>query len=102
MQFVIESDGSIYPCDFYCLDDYKLGNIHEHDISQLIKSKVLYQFLKEEKRVSLLCNTCKFRGICNGNCKRQNICYFDDEFCALKEFMTLYEKHLHYIKNQYR
>lgn len=102
MQFVIESDGSVYPCDFYCLDSYKIGNMMEHDITQLIKSKILYQFVKEEKRISKLCQTCKFKGICNGNCKRQNICYFDDEFCALKEFMTLYEKQLHYIKNLYR
>lgn len=98
MQFVIESDGSVYPCDFYCLDSYKIGNILDNSISDLIKSKALYRFFKEEKRISLLCNTCKFKGICNGNCKRQNICYFDDEFCALKEFMTLYEKQLHLIK----
>ena len=27
MQNVIESDGSIYPCDFYALDQYQMGNI---------------------------------------------------------------------------
>lgn len=97
MQFVIESDGSVYPCDFFCFDKYKIGNILENSISELAKSKILYHFLKEEKRISSLCQTCKFKGICNGNCKRQNICYFDDKYCALKEFMTLYERYFHYL-----
>ena len=26
-QFVVEADGSTYPCDFYCTDDWYLGNI---------------------------------------------------------------------------
>lgn len=25
-QLVVESDGSVYPCDFYCLDEYRIGN----------------------------------------------------------------------------
>lgn len=27
MQYVVEADGSVYPCDFYMLDQYKLGNL---------------------------------------------------------------------------
>ena len=26
-QFVVEGDGSVYPCDFYCTDEWLLGNI---------------------------------------------------------------------------
>ena len=26
LQYVVEADGSVYPCDFYMLDHYKLGN----------------------------------------------------------------------------
>ena len=29
IQFVIEGDGGVYPCDFYVLDKYRLGNINE-------------------------------------------------------------------------
>ena len=26
-QYVVEADGSVYPCDFYMLDDWRLGNL---------------------------------------------------------------------------
>ena len=28
-QNVVEADGEVYPCDFYVLDEYKLGNLNE-------------------------------------------------------------------------
>ena len=27
-QFVVEGDGSVYPCDFYCTDEWYLDNIN--------------------------------------------------------------------------
>lgn len=94
MQFVIESDGSVYPCDFYCLDQYKVGNVLNDGIKELIRSPNLFQFLHEKKRMSDLCEVCRFKKICNGNCKRMNLCYFDEHYCALQEFMTKHEKDL--------
>ena len=29
MQNVIESDGSVYPCDFYAMDPWLMGNIRD-------------------------------------------------------------------------
>ena len=29
LQNVVESDGSVFPCDFYALDKYRLGNLNE-------------------------------------------------------------------------
>ena len=97
MQFVIESDGSVYPCDFYCLDQYKIGNIQNDSINDLIRSNVLHTFLKEPKRMSKKCETCRFLRICNGQCKRSNMSYFEDDYCALYEFMNKYEKELYSI-----
>ena len=31
-QFVVESDGSVYPCDFYALDEYRVGDIRNDDL----------------------------------------------------------------------
>jgi len=28
-QWVVEADGGVYPCDFYVLDEWKLGSVHE-------------------------------------------------------------------------
>ena len=37
-QFVFEADGSVYPCDFYVTDAWKLGNIHENELLELYES----------------------------------------------------------------
>ena len=35
VQNVVEADGSVYPCDFYMLDDYKLGNFNENRLDEI-------------------------------------------------------------------
>lgn len=87
-QMVIESNGDVYPCDFYVLDQYKIGNIHSNSLHELQKNTLLSNFLKEDKRMSVLCDNCKFKSICHGNCKRMNIVYFDDNnYCGYQDFL---------------
>ena len=31
----MEADGSVYPCDFYMLDQYKLGNLNTDTLAQI-------------------------------------------------------------------
>ncbi len=102
MQFVTEASGNVYPCDFYCLDQYCVGNFEKDSITDLLKSDRLKMFLKEEKRMCSLCKSCKFKGICNGQCKRMNQAYFNEDYCALYSFMSKYEKELTYIAQFYQ
>ena len=91
MQFVVESDGGIYPCDFYVLDQYKIGNIHEMEIDEIMKSQKAQSFLKEPHRTTPLCKTCRYYRLCRGQCRRQNICYFDEEYCGYQQFLKKHE-----------
>ena len=91
MQFVVESDGSVYPCDFYVLDEYKLGNLRDCSLADLSKSKILSGFLQGPRRSTKLCETCRYAQICHGQCKRLNICYFDEEFCGYQAFIQKHE-----------
>lgn len=38
-QWVIEADGSVYPCDFYVLDDWKLGNIRSNSFEEMNQAR---------------------------------------------------------------
>ena len=40
VQYVIEADGSVYPCDFYVLDDYRMGYIQEQTLRQLFEQDI--------------------------------------------------------------
>lgn len=34
-QHVVEADGEVYPCDFYVLDEYKLGNLSQVSFAEI-------------------------------------------------------------------
>lgn len=91
-QFVIESDGSVYPCDFYVLDKYKLGNINTDNYRDLLKHRILNEFISEPKRMSELCKSCRYQNLCHGNCKRMNVVLFDESMCGYQEFLSYTEK----------
>ena len=70
-QFVAESNGNIYPCDFYCTDEYLLGNIEETDFRTMAESETAVHFIRESLPVPERCKTCKLYPICRaGGCKR--------------------------------
>ncbi len=91
MQFIIESDGSVYPCDFYATDQYSLGNIKTDSLLEIAKSKVLKVFILEDRKKSVLCEHCRFKGICNGQCKRMSDCFFTDTYCGYQKILEKYE-----------
>ena len=89
-QFVIEANGNVYPCDFYVLDQYKIGNIIENSIDELYQSPIVKEFLSQEKRMCKDKEKCKYYTICQGNCKRLNITYFDDNgYCGYQDFLDM-------------
>ena len=34
--FVVEGDGSVYPCDFFVLDQWRMGKLGEHTLEELV------------------------------------------------------------------
>ncbi len=72
-QFVAEGNGNIYPCDFYCTDEWLLGNINEpsENFDTLAHCEKAIEFLRESLAVSDECKKCRYFGLCRGGgCKR--------------------------------
>lgn len=70
MNAVLESDGSMYPCDFYVLDEFKVGNINESSFEELFKSEAEMRFLRTSLAVDEKCKVCRYFKICRGGCRR--------------------------------
>lgn len=89
-QFVVEGDGSVYPCDFYCTDEWLLGNIKTNNFTELYNSKRAVEFIKESFIVSDECKECKYFALCRGGgCKRTRR---SDDYCkAYKKFFDAYD-----------
>lgn len=70
IQNVVEADGSVYPCDFYCLDQWKLGNIRTDSIEDMAKCEAAQKFLMEGGSGRGQCQECEYAPICRGGCRR--------------------------------
>ena len=70
LQFVVEADGDVYPCDFYCLDQYRLGAISE-GIPALAGSENGKSFLRDgAPALKEECRSCPALVYCRGGCRR--------------------------------
>lgn len=101
MQYVSEANGSIYPCDFYCLDQYHIGSWSNHDPKTAILSDVTKSFLKENTLPDV-CQACRYVAICHGQCKRQRVCFLDQTtgYCGIKAFLDEYGASMQTMANQ--
>ncbi|MFA9397325.1 MAG: anaerobic sulfatase maturase [Clostridiaceae bacterium] len=69
-EYVIEADGGVYPCDFYVLDKWCMGNIKDKSVEELFYSQAAQDFIKVSTNVDEKCRTCKWLNICRGGCRR--------------------------------
>lgn len=74
---VVEGDGSLYPCDFYVLDDWRLGKLGEKPLQEFAESEKAKAFLRWGAVKPEECAACPYGTICNGGCK--NDWYTDAE-----------------------
>lgn len=79
IHYVFEADGSAYPCDFYMLDEFCLGNINFNSFEELdIKRKEL-RFVEKSKKVDNDCKVCKWYQLCRGGCRRDRDDFASEE-----------------------
>lgn len=70
IQNIIEADGSVYPCDFYVLDDYCLGNLMEDSFETIYMRREASGFIEKSKNHDAACLQCRYFVLCRGGCNR--------------------------------
>ena len=87
-QLVIEADGSAYPCDFFCTDSHKLGNVAE-GINALMTSPAWQAFATRQRETPALCQSCRYRRFCGGGCPRmqREVYIAREDFCGYRAFL---------------
>ncbi|HHT80461.1 MAG TPA: radical SAM protein [Sphaerochaeta sp.] len=70
VQYVVESDGSIYPCDFFCDDDSYLGNVLADEFATLDAKRLEMRFIEDSPNSIDACASCQWKELCRGGCKR--------------------------------
>lgn len=91
-QLVIEGDGSIFPCDFYCVDHWSIGNITDMTFEQAMESPAMQRFIQTSIHDDEGCRQCTWYRFCRGGCRRDRDARSDgfaraNRYCeALKRF----------------
>lgn len=67
---VVEGDGSLYPCDFFVLDQWYIGNINRMTVEQAMDHPKSRQFLAESHIRPQTCAGCPYQSLCRGGCPR--------------------------------
>jgi uncharacterized protein len=67
---VVESDGSVYPCDFYVINEWCMGYIQEKSILELLTGEKAKSFVEGSKGIPEKCKSCEYLRVCRGGCRR--------------------------------
>lgn len=90
---VLEGDGSAYPCDFFALDNWKIGNLETMSVSEMMHSETVEKFLEWGTVKPTECGHCAHRAICNGGCKND---WYTDENGSHNYYCTSFKMLLDY------
>lgn len=70
IQYVVEADGGVYPCDFYMMDEYLLGNLNECRLDAIDEKRREIGFVERSLKLTGKCRECRYYAICRGGCQR--------------------------------
>lgn len=68
---VLEADGSVYPCDFYMLDAWRLGNIRADGLAEMLGGRTAQAFVAASGLPVPGCSDCQWQSLCRGGCRRE-------------------------------
>lgn len=94
-QWVIEADGSVFPCDFYVLDAWKLGNILTDSFEAMDEKRDQLGFIKQSQLTMEACRHCRWFPVCRNGCKRDRV-QADGQLPGLNYFCESYRSFFEY------
>jgi uncharacterized protein len=94
----LEHNGDLYSCDHFVEPKYKLGNIREAHLIQLLASAQQIKF-GQDKKTSLprYCRECEVRFACHGECPKNRFIKTPDGEDGLNYLCAAYKAFFHHI-----
>lgn len=72
-QWVVEANGSVYPCDFYALDEWCLGNITTDSFEKMDAVRERLGFIEGSQKIPEECGKCQWYPLCRSGCRRNRL-----------------------------
>ncbi len=68
---IVEHDGNVFACDHCVYPEYKLGNLKEKSLSEMIRGNITNFGSAKESTLTKECRMCRFIQLCFGGCPKQ-------------------------------
>ena len=76
----IDFNGDVYACDHFVFPEYKLGNIRQQSITEMMLSSKQIEFgIEKRSHLTDQCLTCPYLKLCNGECPKNRIVSVEGE-----------------------
>ena len=99
-QIVVESDGRVFPCDFYALDEYCVGNLVGERLETVYNNAVKATIFAKAQKLPDICGNCLYLKICHGGCRRmrEEVCgAADADVCGYRMFLEETMPEIHQV-----
>jgi len=70
---VVEHNGDVYSCDFFVEPEWKLGNVLDSNLTEMLNSQKQNEFGKMKVQLPVECKTCEWLRFCYGGCTKDRI-----------------------------
>jgi uncharacterized protein len=70
---VLEFNGDLYVCDHFVYKQWKVGNILERPLAELVSDEKLDEFARLKTDLPRVCTECEFLPLCRGGCPKHHV-----------------------------
>ena len=103
LALALEHTGDLYSCDHFVEPQFKLGNIKERRMLELISSPEQQQFgLNKRETLPQFCLDCDVRFACHGGCPKDRFISTPDGEPGLNYLCTGYQDFFHHVDRPMR
>jgi len=93
----MEHNGDVYSCDHYVYPNFKLGNVMNRSLGEMVNSEFQKQFGTDKKStLPQYCLDCDVRHLCHGECPKHRFLMTPDGQPGLNYFCAAYKRFFHH------
>lgn len=70
--YIVEWNGDLYACDHFVFKEWKIGNIIETPLTDLLRHPRLEEFAALKTDLPAACRGCEYLSLCNGGCPKHH------------------------------
>ena len=87
-KLVVESNGDLYPCDFYVKPEYRTGSVFDTSIDETLKSEGMKRFIRDSRENADMCRLCPYLPVCRGMCRRMRTLFRRSPVCPWAKLIS--------------